>query len=70
MEKKFLTPAEAAEILGVKEETVLSYIKTGELEAEPAGNHYKIAAEDFELFKELKNKGIFTRSPHRCKGTN
>lgn len=41
---------ETAKILGVKTETVLSYIAVNDLPAELVGSRYRIAVEDLEDF--------------------
>ncbi len=59
---------QAAAFLNVKPDTVLDYIRSGELDAEKIGDHYKITDEDLSLFKQLKAKGVVARHDHRCKG--
>lgn len=47
----FVTPQEAAEMLGVSKQTVLNWIKDGKINAErTAGGHFRIAVADFNQF--------------------
>lgn len=49
---------ETAKILGVKPETVLSYIAVNDLPAELLGSSYRIAVEDLEDFLWTRTMGI------------
>ncbi len=57
---------EAATVLGVKPESLLTYIAANELPAEPMGNSYRIAVDDLEDFLLTRAKGIVLRRERRC----
>lgn len=65
---KKLSVKEAAELMKVKEDTVLDYIHTGDLEVEKEGGEYIIPEEELNLLQQRKEKGILFKQQHRCKG--
>ena len=48
--KPYLTPKEIALLLGVHEETIRRYLRTGELPAIKLRGVYRVKREDFEEF--------------------
>ncbi len=69
--KKWYSPQsymydEVANLLGIRAETMLSYILAKELPAEPVGNSYRIDAEDLDEFLLAKAKGMNLRRERRC----
>lgn len=50
MPQDYLSPEEAAEILGLSPETIRSYIRSGELPAYQFGKRYRIRMVDFDEF--------------------
>lgn len=63
----FYSVERVARLLKVKPETVLSYIRSGKLNAEKIGNTYKISSEDLLDFLEMILKGAALRTERRCK---
>lgn len=58
--------SEAAKLLRVKPETVVSYIAAGELPAEKLGSSYRISVEDLKDFLLMQSKGLMLRRERRC----
>jgi excisionase family DNA binding protein len=50
--REFISVADAAKELGITEDTIRHYIRTGRLKAYLAGNKYRIKREDWEKFLE------------------
>ena len=51
-DKEFLSVEEVAKRLGLKEETIRTYIREGSLSAYRFGNVLRVRADDFEKFVE------------------
>jgi len=60
MSKDYLSPTEAAKILGISRQAVIARIKRGSLTAERAGRQYIIPADHIQSKKEdtPKKKGV------------
>ena len=52
--KGLLTPTEAAELLKVKESTIKTYLRAGELKGLKLGTRWRIAPEDLQAFIDKK----------------
>ena len=50
MPRAFISVADAAQELGLTEDTIRHYIRTGRLKAYRAGNKYRIKQEDWDAF--------------------
>jgi len=58
MDKEFLTVKEVAETLHIHWQSVLNYIKRGELRAVKLGRGYRIARNDLSTFIEQRKTGV------------
>ena len=56
-DKKYVTPTDIAKELELQRQTVINYIKRGDLEAHLFGNRYKITKEQFEKFLKKTMEG-------------
>jgi excisionase family DNA binding protein len=59
-DKDFLSVGEVAKRLGLKEETIRTYIREGSLNAYRLGNVFRIRVDDFEQFvqeRKVKRDG-------------
>lgn len=56
-----LTPASAAEFLGVSRPTVMKWIRQGEIPSRMVGSHHRVATVDVREFKK--------QMKHRCKSS-
>jgi excisionase family DNA binding protein len=50
--KRFLSPSQAAELLGVSQQSITSWIRKGRLEAVQVGIHYGITADEIERIRQ------------------
>ena len=57
MEREYLSPSEAAKILGISRQAVIERIKHGSLYAERVGNRYIIPKSALHLEDNLVKKG-------------
>lgn len=56
MQRRFVTPKEAAELLKISYYTILEYVKAGRILAAKIGNDYRIENSDLERFIEQSKK--------------
>lgn len=57
MKKEFYTVEELAELLQVHWQTILNYIRSGELKAVKLGKGYRISKKEFDAFVKKRTTG-------------